>query len=226
MDGPHWERKFVSGVKEHELRVELYSRLYKERPHQALYRLVPYLALRVPVAKRKDRYRLRAEKVARLPEQLRLEAESAARQWIATVGALAEEAARYRVNLRPFLATYHLSVIRDGVIAVPIGLNILAKRGLSRDDMHRLAWGLALVQPAVQYNSLARQQRQPIYFTGAGHQPAIGPILREPNRWRARVLNPIDRLGLAMRLPRWGRWRWDRWLRMIDLQVVVTPNDE
>lgn len=223
MDGPHWERKFVLSHKAHKLRRTSYERYYAHRPVR-LYELVPHMALGISVATRRDRYRLRAERVASLSHSLRVQAEQDAHSWITTVGAFAEDAARSRLRLRPFLATYHLGIIREGGIAVPIALVLMARGELSAEERDRLAWGLTLVQLAVWYNTMARQQRQAVYFMAKGHVPPVGPVLQAPKRWRALVLNPVDQLGLPMKLPRWGRFRWNSWLKMIDVPATGRQN--
>lgn len=222
LDGPHWERRVAASVRDHEIRSDLTRRFYEDRPAQ-LYIFVPYLALRVPISRRTDRFRLRAERAANLPEQLKAGSVAAARQWLSTVGAFAEEAARSRVDLRPFLATYHLGVIREGVIAVPIAMSMMAERKLTADEFDRLGWGLALVELAVVYNSHARQQRAPIYFAATGHEPPIGPVLRAPANWRRKAYDVVEFLDPPLRLPRWGRWRWGLWLRTIDVGVPQHP---
>lgn len=218
LDRPHWERKFTINAKEHEIRSTLIQRYYRNRPRN-LYSLVPHLALRTPIERRRDRFRLRAERAAALPEPLRSEAVLAARAWIGTVGALAEEAARSRADLRPFLGTYHLGVIREGVIAVPIAMSMMARRELTAEEEDRLGWGLALVELAATYNSRARQQRRPIYFTNTGHEAPIGPVLRAPGKGRRRLYDLMELFERPLRLPRLGRRRWGRWLRTIDVEI-------
>lgn len=222
LDGPHWERRVAASVKDHEIRSDLTRRFYDNRPRQ-LYIFVPYLALRVPIRRRSDRFRLRPERAASLPEELKAESVAAAHQWLSTVGAFAEEAAQSRVDLRPFLATYHLGVIREGVIAVPIAMNMMAQRELTADEIDRLGWGLALVELAVVYNSHARQQRAPIYFLARGHEPPIGPVLRAPANWKRKAYDVLEFFDSPLRLPRWGRWRWGLWLRTVDVGAPTPP---
>ena len=221
LDSPRWERRFTTCLREHNIRADLTRRYYDQRPRQ-LYALVPHLALRAPIGRRTDRFRLRARRAAGLPEPLRRDSALAARQWINTVGAFASEAAKSRVDLRPFLATYHLGVIREGVIAVPLAMCMAAEQRLEAEERDRLSWGLALVELAVAYNSHARQQREAVYFAAAEHGPPIGPVLRPPGAWRRAFYDVAEIFGPALRLPRWGRWRWDRWLRGIDL-TAATP---
>jgi hypothetical protein len=218
-DEPRWRRKFVRRFREHKIRSDLIDRYYQRRPTRELYALVPHLALRAPIKRRNDRFRLRAQRATELKQPLRDKAEDAAVRWIDTVGALAEEAAKSRVDLRPFLGTYHLGVIREGVIAVPIALSMMTRRRIAGKELDRLAWGLALVELAVVYNSHARQQRENIFFTAAGHEPPIGPVLRAPAGWRSKFYDLIEFFAPPLRLPRWGRWRWEQWLRGIDRQA-------
>lgn len=218
LDEQHWKRKFAKSIDEHKIRSDLIQRYYQNRPRR-LYALVPHLALRAPIKRRSDRFRLRAQRAANLAQPLRNTAETAARQWVNTVGALAAEAAKSRVDLRPFLGTYHLGVIREGVIAVPIALSMMTERGLTAEELDRLSWGLALVELAVVYNSRARQQRESIYFTATGHEPPIGPVLRAPTGWKTKVYDLIEFFAPPLRLPRWGRKRWKKWLIRIDLGV-------
>ncbi|MDN3351971.1 hypothetical protein [Actinomadura sp. DC4] len=219
LDTPRWERSVATSAKDHTVRLDLTERFYKNRPLE-LYQLVPHLALRTPIGRRRDRFRLRADKAAKLPEPLRAEAVLAARKWIETVGALAEAASRSRVDLRPFLGTYHLGVIREGVIAVPIAMSLMARDELSPEEIDRLSWGLALVELAAAYNSRARQQREAIYFAAKGHEPPIGPVLRAPGKWERRVYDFRERFDRPLRIPRYGRWRWERWLSGIDMGML------
>ncbi|HEY3904719.1 MAG TPA: hypothetical protein VGM14_12490 [Streptosporangiaceae bacterium] len=219
LDEPRWKRKFARSFREHKIRSDLIERYYEHRPTKELYALVPHLALRAPIKRRNDRFRLRAQRATELRQPLRGKAENAAMRWIDTVGALAEEAARSRVDLRPFLGTYHLGVIREGVIAVPVALSIMTQRRIAAKELDRLAWGLALVELAVAYNSHARQQRDTIFFLATGHEPPIGPVLRAPVGWRPKFYDLIEFFAPPLRLPRWGRWRWEKWLRGIDRQA-------
>jgi hypothetical protein len=218
LDMPHWERKVAASAVDHEKRVQLTEYFYQNRPLE-LYSLVSHLALRTPIRRRKDRFRLRADKAAKLPGPMRNDAERAARKWIETVGALAEEAARSKVNLRPFLGTYHLGIIREGVIAVPIAMSMMARRELSSEEIDRLCWGLALVELAVAYNSRARQQREPIFFAAKGREQPIGPVLRAPGKWKRRGYNLLEQFDLPLRIPRYGRLRWYRWLSSLAATV-------
>lgn len=217
LDAPHWERKMAARARDHEIRVTLIDRFYTNRPLK-LYELVPHLALGTPIKHRPDRYRMRADKAAELPEPLRTEAPGLARKWLETIGAFAEEAARSKIDLRPFLGTYHLGVVREGVIAVPIAISMMARKELSREEIYRLSYGLALVELAADYNSRARQQRESIYFAAKGQdEPPIGPVLRAPGKWSRRRYDILERFDRPLRIR--GRWRRERWLRSIEAGV-------
>ena len=218
MDGPHWERKFVSSKRAHETRGELVANYYSRRPRN-VYGFVDVLALGTPVESRKERYRLRAERALDLEAPLREDAAQAARDWIDSVGAFALEARRRRVALRPFLATYHLGVIREAAICVPIAISLLKQDLLTELETDRLGWGFCLLEQAVRYNRTARQQRQAVFFSAVGHKPPVGPVLRAPSSALTVFYNLIDVLNLPFRLPPWGRWRWTSWLKGVAMSV-------
>ena len=220
VDGPRWERKFLHRSREYELRKDLEGRYYKRRPTgPKLYSFVPELALGKSVKKRRDRFRLRAEKLLSSPPERVDEGGVIAREWINSVGAFAEGAAKERLDLRPFLATYHLGIIREGTLAVPMGLAENARRNIGKAEMDRIAWGLALVELAVRYNSAAKQQRSAVFFQAQGDDPPVGPVLRETSNVRGLLFDIVELGKPPMRLPRYGRWRWNLWLRMIDVDL-------
>ena len=214
MDGPRWERRYRASARAHDQCARLVDLHYRNRPKK-LYQFVQELALRAPVAGRRDRYRLRARLALQIPSARLKEANRAARDWIASVGAFAEEARTQRVELRSFLGTYHLGVIREGVIAVPIALSLMSRGELKDEEVDQLAWGLALIELASRYNAVARQQRQPIYFLAVDHHPPIGPVLNAPSAGSALLRDLHEVLGLPLRLSALGRWRWRRWLERI-----------
>lgn len=223
LDGPHWERKFAAAYDDSLLRRDAEERLYKSRPSEELYRLVPRLALRQSIQERSARYVARAERFDVLDEALKREAVRLTRSWIASVGAFAEEMGTVRrVALRPFLATNHLAVIRQGVVAVPMAMSLMADDLLTEDEEVRLAWGVALMELAVRYNSVTRQQREPVYFAAQGHEPAIGPVLRSPGSVRRRYLDIVDTVPLNYVLRRGLFRRSDKWVRSVVRQIKAT----
>lgn len=215
LDAPHWERTVAARARDHEIRVTLVDRFYTKRP-LGLYELVPHLALRTSIKRRPDRYQLRANKAAELPEPLRTNAMLLARKWLETIGTFAEEAAWRKVDLRPFLSTYHLGVVREGVIAVPIAISMMARNELSSEEIDQLSHGFTLVELAAKYNSRARQQREPIYFVAKSHdEPPVGPVLRAPGKWERRLYDVLERFDRPLRIR--GRRRRERWLRGIEV---------
>lgn len=223
LDGPHWERKFAAAFEDGQLRREAEVEFYEKRPAADLYRLVPILALREPIKGRRSRYVARAERFASLPEDDRDQAAKLARTWLHSVGAFAEEVGSQRqVSLRPFLATNHLAVIRQGAVTVPIAISLLADGGLTEDEEIQLSWGLALMELAVRYNAITRQQREAVYFAAQGHEPAIGPVLKGPGAMQRPINNVLDRTSSRYRLRRPRYLRSRRWLDSVARDLMAT----
>lgn len=220
LDGPHWERKFAAAFEDGQIRRNAEAEFYEKRPAAGLYGLVPLLALREPVRGRRARYVARAGRFESLPRPEKTHAVKFARAWLKSVGAFAEDVGdRHRVALRPFLATNHLAVIRQGVVIVPIAVSLLADGVLTEDEEVRLAWGLALMELAVRYNSITRQQREAVYFAAQGHEPAIGPVLRSPSSLRRPLYNVLDRASRRYRLRRLRFFYSRMWLNSVARQL-------
>lgn len=188
----------------HELeRIEqLIQELYRYRPTQPLYQFVRDLALDHRVRRRLQRIEQRTQLVRQLDSERYQEGCRLARQWIMTVGRFARVAAvDEQVPLRRFLQTYHLGVIREGMLALPFVVALVDEGSLEPEQTRDAAWGLALVQLATAYNSRARQQREAVYFLdGIG---PVGPIVRPPRLWLRPFLTLLDRLSPDLRIAHW-----------------------
>ena len=230
LEDARWGRGLARRRVERSLRLELVASCYQLRPVVELYALVPKLALQRRVKGRRQRYELRATVVQGLPPEARAHASSLGRRWLDTVGRLAAEAARGRLPLRPFFATYHLGVIREGAVAVPICLSLLASGELGAEERENLFWGMAMMDLAARYNSVARQQRAAVYFRAIGHQPPVGPVRRAPRRIWYPLLDLVDMLSPRFRL-RSHRYQYCRfWLGTLAFRLggsaVARARDE
>ena len=183
---------------------------YVSRPTgPSYYSFVPDLALRRRYRRRRTRLLTRAQIARDLTPERYAEGCAFARQWIATVGAFAVDAGVHeRVALRRFLRTHHLGLIREGMIALPFIVAMRAADELDGLERRRAAWGLALVELAAFYNSVARQQRQAVYFSTV--DGPFGPVVRPPRWYRRPLLAFQDRLLVDLRLRRWRWWIAER----------------
>jgi hypothetical protein len=223
IDDAKWGRDWTRRRQERERRQKLVGEWYSRRPTLELYRLVSKMALEHPVASRRARYAMRAQKVLELDPEDRQEAEQAAILWLETVGELAKRSRESRLPLRYFLATYHLGVMREGVIAIPIAVTLLASHRLDEGQRQKLFWGAALLDLAARYNSVARQQRDPVFFASKSHEPAVGPVRNPPRRIVVPYLNLVDHLSSVFRLRIW-RYVWCRcWISRVSGALVVPP---
>lgn len=212
LDEFRWGRKWTARREDRNLRTSLVSEFYETRPTRPLYDLVPQMALERPLSNRIQRFQLRAARLDAEDFVGGKEAEAVARGWIASVGAFAQAVARDRLPLRMFLATYHLGVMREGAVAVPIAARLLAAGELSADERERLYWGMALLDLAGDYNSIARQQRGSVYYEERQHQPPIGPVRVPPSRWSRPINDVRDIVSSSFYLRRWRYVRSRRWL--------------
>jgi|GEM_PF-3552310 len=223
LDEMRWGRNLAERRRQRDVRSRLVSTHYKARPGKPLYSLVPDMRLEVRVKGRRTRFAMRGERLRDFTEPERLAAESIARQWIGSVGAFALAAGSLeRLPLRHFLATFHLGVLREGVVAVPVAARLLSAGSLSVAERENLYWGMALLDLAARYNSVARQQRSAVYFEAIGHQPPVGPVRNPPLMALRPFLSLVDIASPHFRLRRWRyvRCRW--WLTSLALQIA--PN--
>jgi hypothetical protein len=214
----------VARVMERSALEKLIDEFYSLRPTgDQLYGFVPDLALRRRIRWRSRRLTERSVLAARLdPHRLALGCELA-RRWVDSVGAMAHAASiDEEVPLRRFLRTYHLAVIRDGLLVLPFLFLMAGRDELDAEQIDRAAWGLALVELAAFYNSLARQQRQAVYF----HVQAVtmGPVLRAPRLWKRPVLSILDRLFAGLPLRHWRRLTAGRRLTRLGGQAALRTN--
>jgi hypothetical protein len=213
LDSPRWERRFTRARESMDLRDTLVNQTYKQRPTGPFYDVVPRLALGRSVPHRKQRVAERAQLVSTLDDAERNAVLAAARLWTTTVGDFARQAGELsKLPLRPFLATYHLGVIREASVALPVLLWLWSRSELSAAEKERIEWGVALLNLAVWYNRVARQQREPVFFLARGHTPPVGPVLRPPSPRTTWLRNIADTCSPNMRLRGWRRWQASRWL--------------
>lgn len=196
VEAARWSSRFPARVKERQVVSRLVAEYYDERPKRQLLELAPDLALGRRYLCRRTRLLKRAERASALREE-RYDRFSDgavyARRWINTVGRAAYEAgAIEEIALRRFLQTYHLGVLREGTVATPFVLCLLARGELSQGDVEYALWGMALVDLAARYNSIARQQRQSVFIDVKGVERPLGPIVRPPARWRRPWLSLVD----------------------------------
>lgn len=201
LDGPRWDARFAPRLDERE-RLQLLLRThYLGRPGKDLYGFVPDLALRRPMAGRARRLAERLRLAEALPPGRYEQGCSLARQWLATVGEFARAAAvEEELPLRQFLQTYHLGVLREGLVALPFVMSLHHRDALSDAERDQAAWGLALIEAAARYNSLAPHQRQAVYFLDSAGLGPAGPIVRPPPRWLGPALTARNRLQPGLRL--------------------------
>ena len=188
-----------------EQRVRLDIDLYKKRPTKDFYNLVPFTALTSSVD-RSQRDFLRAIIVLELKTSRRETYDEGIRltkQWLDTVGELAVLFNKMRLPLRPFLQTYHLGIIREGSLAHPFLINLIAEENMNALQLKQARAGAALVKLARTYNSLARQQRDDVFFPSSEYGSKFGPIQYSPNGPMKIVLGLFDRILRSLRLKRW-----------------------
>jgi hypothetical protein len=204
MDGPRWDRKFSARLEEHKTLEKLTKSHYSRRPGPDIYGFVQDLALGVAVRRRNERLLARSRKAAGLAADKRAKGRQLAVAWIESVGSFARLASEVEMlALRRFLQTYHLSIIREGSLVLPFVVDLLACDLLSDEEADDAMWGWALVELAAFYNSVARQQRQPVYFLAIHHERPVGPVVQAPGTWRRAVYGVVDRLSPRMKLRRW-----------------------
>lgn len=201
LDAPKWDARVARRQAEHDALARLTKQFYPHRPTgPRLYGFAPVLALRTNPGNRQVRLNARARIAWDLSAGQRCAGTTLARDWLATVGALALALRREHWPLRRFLQTYHLSVIREALVAMPFVAVLWAEGGLSRLEKNQAVAGVALMELAAFYNSLARQQREPVYFKGSADTPPLGPIVRAPGPGRRVVCTVLDRVLRSLRL--------------------------
>lgn len=202
LDALRWEGRIRVRHREHEVRARLVSEHYDQRPRGTeLYAFAPLLALRRPMRRRFHRLAARSRIAGGLPVVQYEQGCELALRWVSTVGVMAKLACyREQVPLRRFLQTYHLGVIREGSLALPFVVCLARTGRLTPEGLDHAAAGVALMELAARYNSLARQQRQPVYFLSKTDAAPLGPVVRAPRRLRLLWLTPLDLVSKSLRL--------------------------
>jgi hypothetical protein len=174
----------------------------------ALYRFTDALTLPTSAGGRGSR-RLAARVVLvdQLSPALRAEGCELARLWARAMGEFARSATltERRLPLRPFLQTYHLSVIREGALAEPflVWSLLTGDPGLDMELDGDVPAALALRDAATAYNSVAAQQREPVTFKPSGSGQSVGVIQHAPRGWTVPIRNAQDRLSPTFRIRPW-----------------------
>jgi hypothetical protein len=228
LSGLRWDKNISSRQHEHTILTERLAEFYDRRPRPHdwdFYSLVPDLKLDRNLKERSERLLARSGRARDLDGSRYDRGCEFAGKWVASVGSMAHELSRTdHVSLRAFLQTYHLTLIREGSIALPFNVCMASDGRLGSTEMDHAACGVALMELAASYNSIARQQRSPVYFDIKG-LPPVGPVVREPRRRDQLVRNVQDLLCRKLRLREWrvraARRRLDR--LAADLQVSVPP---
>lgn len=221
----HWEAGFGRRLQLHQTLEELRRKRYDGQANRDLgerfeshgkalrgiYDFDRLLALRSSAPRnRTARLAERVELVDQLSaSEIDFGYELAAR-WVALTGRFARAATVEQglrpVPLRPFLQTYHLQLIREGALVEPFLVHRMTRGGVLEDDA---VWGLALMDLARSYNSIARQQRDPVVFEVAHTQDVPAVVCAAPHRAFRRALTVIDFCSPGFRLYRW-RYVWAR----------------
>jgi hypothetical protein len=203
LSGLRWDKNISSRQHEHAILTERLAEFYDRRPRPHdwdFYSLVPDLKLDRDLKHRYERLLARSRRANNLDGSRYDRGCEFAARWVASVGAMAHELSRTdRVPLRAFLQTYHLTLIREGSIALPFIVCMASDGRLGPTETDHAACGVALMELAAWYNSVARQQRSPVYFDVKG-LPPVGPVVREPSRRKQLVCDAQDLLCRKLRL--------------------------
>jgi hypothetical protein len=228
LSGLRWDRNISSRQYEHTILSDRMSEFYHHRPRPTewnFYALVPGLKLDGTLKKRHLRLLARSRRAGELDDSRYGRGCEFATGWVKSVGAMAHELCRTdHVPLRRFLQTYHLTVIREGSIAFPFIVCMARDGKLDSTLMDHAACGLALMELAASYNSIARQQRTPVYFDVKG-MPPVGPVVRAPHRRNRLFRNVQDLVFRKLRLREWRvravRRRLDRLVADLDASAAL-----
>ena len=226
LDAPKWDARVVRRQTEHDAIRRLYRELYARRPTGPdVYRFVRLVGLSESIRRRQARLNARTAIAQELPEMDFRAGCSIALAWIDTVGEMALIAHRERRPLRRFMQTFHLGVIREALLALPFVACLYARGELTRKQITRAAAGIALMDLAAFYNSVARQQREAIFFKGDNELEPLGPIVNPPSRITLPSYAVLDRTMRSLRLPSWRvRAARRRLIKIAEsLQRAATP---
>lgn len=163
-------------------------------PRNQIYAETPLIALREArnpswVAT-DEALAMRAMKVAALPAEDRERQRLVLEGWLDTVGVVANLLLRKGYTLDAFLGTNHLALLRQGVIAQPIAVYLLADGEVDTEKQRRrMARAFALTGLAAEYNEFTPIQRNAVFLQWQGEEfgPLFGATDRiQPRRWVAR----------------------------------------
>jgi len=184
---------------------ELEHDSYAKRDSKSLYRAVDSMALDGVTNYRRLQERNGArlnhiEEIRKSHPDIYQEALENAKNWVTQVGIFAEAAHREKLPLRAFMQTNHLALIRESALALPW---LIVERRVTGAavDQRLFNYAAAISDLAKCYNEMARQQRQPVYFSADEFHGPYGPICKRPSLLRrgfwniARLFFPNLRLN-------------------------------
>jgi hypothetical protein len=225
-----WEATFSRRLRAHEVLKELCSTYYDgcydqrfgtEPKHsdsvRELYDFDRLLALDAGVASMRRNIRLaaRVAQVDVMSDAERGMGYELAQRWVDLTGRFARasgpEHGWRSLPLRGFLQTYHLQVIREGALVEPFLVHRVVATG--RPCLDDAVWGLALMDLARRYNSVARQQREAVLFEVGDVRDARRVVRPPPRRWQCLVLTLVDHVSPGFRLYPWRHKIADRRVR-------------
>jgi hypothetical protein len=173
-----WNARFKTRASEHRRMTRLVNDGYvmgrkewvptgSERPGASIYDFVDVLNLGHSAPRRSaSRLVSRVLRIDQMAHEQRSSGCSLAMAWAQGVSEFARKMTlEERLSLRPFLATFHLTVIREGALSEPFLVWALV-RGELPLDMEDVRMALALRDLARAYNSVAAQQREEVTFLG------------------------------------------------------------
>jgi hypothetical protein len=171
-------------------------------PRNKLYAEAPFIALREARSPSwvatDEAIAMRAMKVAALPAEDRERQRLVLEGWLDTVGIVANLLLRKGYALDAFLGTNHLALLRQGLIAQPIAVYLLADGEVDTEKKRRMARAFALTGLAAEYNEFTPIQRNAVFLQWQGEEfgPLFGATDRiEPQRWAGRRLLGPNRMS-------------------------------
>lgn len=209
-DGPHWIRRYGNARTEDKI-VAQYLQFYKARPTTRmilpLYRALADVSEEAAQTSQRERLRLRVLRALEFEGELKNVSECHARKWLESVGQFARHMAIEKVDLRGFLGTYHLSILRDGAGIIPVAISLELQNKLDDIGTEWLYWGVALFALAVRYNSAVRFQRGAVFVEDEEEGVVYGPIVRPPEKTLILWYSAYGSLKRPYKLGRIARWR-------------------
>jgi hypothetical protein len=168
--GIKWKLRLQMNVDDYK-DLEAASAAYRQRAssNHTVYELIAPLTIKIHSEAETNLVR-RVLQYRSLPKDFQELAVERSDAWLAAARLVGESGARRRgANLRPFLQTFHLSVIREGSIAEVVLISQLLDQIQDSEAEGELLKGnaraIALTELARKYNNVAKQQRSDVTFT-------------------------------------------------------------